>query len=239
MPAPSDPPASPRFHHADPGRESEERFDDLVATLAPLDPPPGRLVVVAPHPDDETLGAGALICDQVGVGPVPLVVTVTDGSAAGPGPGLGERRLAEQRRALHRLGVTAGAVHLGFDDGATVDRVDGIAAALSDLLRPGDWVVGPWRLDGHPDHAAVADATARAGCAAGAIVLSYPVWAWHWGDADLLTGHSAVRFDASRRAVEAKAGALRCYPSQTSGADPILPPEVLVRFRRRYEVFVR
>jgi LmbE family N-acetylglucosaminyl deacetylase len=40
----------------------------------------------------------------------------------------------------------------------------------------------PWRHDGHPDHDAAGRAATIASAAAGAPLLQYLVWAWHWAD---------------------------------------------------------
>jgi LmbE family N-acetylglucosaminyl deacetylase len=92
-----------------------------------------RLLVIAPHPDDETLGAGGLIQRVLARhGSVHVVlVTAGDGNVGGvvletglrqPPPAnfvaYGERRVAETRRALQALGASPDAVELlGFPDG--------------------------------------------------------------------------------------------------------------------------
>src|ERR1700744_6486567 len=85
--------------------------DEWLAVLEDLPvwaPPPMPLVVLAPHPDDETLGAGGFIAAQCLDGRDVLVVAVTDGeSAYGYDPNLGRLRESEQRNALACLGVPA------------------------------------------------------------------------------------------------------------------------------------
>ncbi len=93
-----------------------------------------RLVVIAPHPDDETLGAGGLIQRVIERGGSVRVILVTAGDGyveavvhetgrPRPRPAeyvqYGERRLRESRRALRELGGDAiRAEHLlGFPDG--------------------------------------------------------------------------------------------------------------------------
>lgn len=44
-----------------------------------------RLVIVAPHPDDETLGCGLLIAAAVRAGVRVAVIALTDGQASHPG----------------------------------------------------------------------------------------------------------------------------------------------------------
>ncbi len=106
-----------------------------AAQPSPLDVTTGeRLLVIAPHPDDETLGAGGLIQRVIGHGGTVRVVLVTAGDGyveavvqetGRPRPrpteyvAYGERRLREARLALHELGGDAvRAEHLlGFPDG--------------------------------------------------------------------------------------------------------------------------
>lgn len=97
-----------------------------------------RLVVVAPHPDDETLAAGGLIRRLTQRGLPVDVVFVTDGDgypeAVGLPPGahsaetaddflaLGARRRGEALAATARLGVPPEHVHfLGFPDGGLAE----------------------------------------------------------------------------------------------------------------------
>lgn len=105
-------------------------------------PPRGALVVVAPHPDDEMLGAGGALVGASDRGERIIVLGVTAGEAAFPGLDAGgRRRLAAVRRretatAYDRAGVRAERRELGIPDGNVAARVDGlrdaIAAALAD-----------------------------------------------------------------------------------------------------------
>ena len=97
-------------------------------------PPPGtRLLVISPHPDDETLGASGLIQRVLRTGGAVTVVGVTSGDGYPEGVelsnritrptaedyrGYGKVRLEEAWRALAMLGVPeSGRVFLGFPDG--------------------------------------------------------------------------------------------------------------------------
>ena len=92
---------------------------------------PRRLVVVAPHPDDEVLGAGGLLQYMAAVGVETLVVAVTDGEAFYPGAAaqgydLPAMRAAESQVALERLGCgTTPIQRLGFPDGAVRGSASG------------------------------------------------------------------------------------------------------------------
>jgi hypothetical protein len=133
-----------------------------AATVDELVPPGHRLVVVAPHPDDEVLEAGGLLAATAHAGREQLLVAVTDGKASHPGSlrwpaeKLGPQRRRESAAALRALGAEACAVvRLGLDDGDIAAATARLGDALTVVLRPGDLVVSPWRFDGHPDHEAV------------------------------------------------------------------------------------
>lgn len=147
-----------------------------------------RLVVVAPHPDDEVLGVGALAARAARAGVAVQVIAVTDGDASHPDSPthstqrLTARRVAESRRACAVLGLPE-PVRLGMPDGRVADDEVPLAFALTEMLGAADpdtWVVATWRGDGHPDHEACGRAAATACAASGARLIEYPVWAWHW-----------------------------------------------------------
>ncbi|MGH9067873.1 MAG: PIG-L deacetylase family protein, partial [Acidimicrobiales bacterium] len=194
---------------------------------------PGRVVVVAPHPDDEVLGVGATMVHFLRDGWRVEVVTVTDGEAADPEATpearrrLGALRLQEQRRAWQELGLDGvGAHHLHLPDGG-LDRVeDELASALAGLIRapgrpegpgPAAWLLATWRGDGHPDHEAVGRAAAEAvastststatstatATATATALAEYPVWTWQWAR----PGDERVPWSRARRVMTAPADA--------------------------------
>ena len=123
----------------------------------PLDLAQARKVLVfAPHPDDETLGCGGTLALLAAHCPV-KVVLVTDGSGAGGLPaGAGALRQAEFVRALAVLGITQ-SEQLHQPDGS-FEGSAGLAAqvqALLDDYQP-DWVFLPSPLDYHRDHVRIA-----------------------------------------------------------------------------------
>lgn len=120
-------------------------------------------LIVAPHPDDETIGAYRLIDCLRRRGARVRVVVVADGAASHPGSvAWPKRRLVaerrrETRRVLRRIGVPAGDIRfLGLPDGAVGDahRVL-LARAIRAGARPG-LIALPDASDAHEDHRAVA-----------------------------------------------------------------------------------
>jgi LmbE family N-acetylglucosaminyl deacetylase len=156
---------------------------DLDDWLRPED----RLVVIAPHPDDEVLGCGGLLSLHAQRGSECTVIAVTDGDASHEGCGdwsasrLAEARRSESEHGLAQLGVPAHAItRLGIPDGEVERHMQPLLDALCAQLRAGDVVVSTWRLDGHPDHDATGSAAAKVCTAFGANFIEAPVWMWHW-----------------------------------------------------------
>ncbi|MGM0583110.1 MAG: PIG-L deacetylase family protein [Pseudomonadota bacterium] len=164
---------------------------ETFAPLARLDLPPGRrLWIVAPHPDDESIGCGGLAALWRRAGRETHVAFLSDGDAGSrrvrqgdPTPGLREAvacaRRAEARAALAELGAQG---HwLGGRDGRLHRREAALAEGLADLWRrdPPDVVAAPFPADRHADHAAAARITGRAARALGLgplPALGFEVW---------------------------------------------------------------
>ncbi len=173
---------------------------------------PGPALIVAPHPDDETIGAFGLIRALRRRGIAVRVIVVSDGAASHPAsPRWPRRRLVaerrrETRRAMSRAGVAAGAIRfLGLPDGALPEAgCAALAAAVARIRRLG-LTVGPCRDDAHPDHCAVAAALDR--MPARGRRLSYRVWS----DRPRRAGRGQA---LPLGTVAAKRSAIRAYRSQ-------------------------
>lgn len=139
-------------------------------------------LIVAPHPDDEAIGAYRLIERLRRRGARVRVVVVADGAASHPGSAawparrlVAERR-RETRRVLRRIGVCAGAIRfLGLPDGAIDDMHRApLARAIRAGARPG-LIALPDPSDAHEDHRAVAQIV-RGVATPGTRRLHYLVW---------------------------------------------------------------
>ena len=223
-----------------------------LITLEAMVPPGRRLVVVAPHPDDEILACGALLHLIAQRGDAPLIVAVTDGEASHPGsPDWPPERLRQVRAnetvaALGCLGIDPPhLVRLGIPDGGVSGAEPALAQRLAQLFAPGDIVITTWRHDGHPDHEACARACMAAAQDSGARLLQAPVWGWHWS----APGDGALPLAKARRlllpasAVARKRAALACFTSQvepdaSSGAAPILPGFAMERVLHPFEMYL-
>ncbi|HEX8498022.1 MAG TPA: bifunctional PIG-L family deacetylase/class I SAM-dependent methyltransferase, partial [Actinomycetales bacterium] len=213
--------------------------------------PPTLLVVVAAHPDDETLGAGGLIAHLAALDVEVHVVVATAGEASHPGsPTYSRTELAALRSielhdAVSRLAPSATIHELALPDGELCDHLPALQATLAELVVPGAWIAAPWRDDGHPDHAAAGLAAAEAASGV-ADLLEFPVWAWHWAEpADQLLPWARMRrlrLTTSERAV--KDAAMSAHASQVeplsalAGDEALLAPGLLAHFERDTEVFV-
>lgn len=209
-------------------------------------------LIVAPHPDDEILGAAGLLTLTGGE-----VVAVTDGELSHPGSvvvdpnTLGAARRAETAAALTALGRPDAVVHrLGHPDNAIAE--DRLVEQLTALLsRPETgagaqrWCVVTWRADGHPDHEVVGRAAVRACGNTGARLVEYPIWMWHWAapDDQDVPWERAARLPLPEWVRARKRAAIAAFESQVQpvGDAPadaaILPPHVVARFDRAEEVF--
>ncbi len=213
-------------------------------------PASARLVIVAPHPDDEILACGGLIATHVAQGGRVLVVAVTDGEASHhESPSLNREDLAyvrrnERRQGLRLLGLAQPEVtSLALADGHVQQQGSLLLARLMALLKPGDVVVSTWEHDGHPDHDMTGQMARRASAAIGCAYLAAPVWMWHWacpGDERVpwlrLRGLPLSAGDGShKQAALAAHRSQLCPRSADQGA--VLDPAIVQRAAWRTEYF--
>ena len=215
------------------------------------------LVVVAPHPDDESLGCGGLIAAARASGrPVHLVV-VSDGcgshtqSRLYPPEKLRALREAETQRAGAVLGLGSGDVtflrlpdaHVP-SDGPEADAAAAAVARAAAAIGAGAVFV-TWRHDPHCDHKAAAAIVAHARPQMpGVRVYEYPVWGWTLPpEAEVGPSPTGLRLDVSAYR-ETKARAVAAHESQTTDLiadDPQgfrLEPAMIDRLCGPYERFV-
>ena len=207
-------------------------------------------LIVAAHPDDETLGASGLLQHLHAAGTTVSLVVATDGEAAFPDSSASERRelgrarREELARSLAAQGLPVDPVWLGLPDSDLTAHSHELVAALRAHAAGADLCLMPWPEDPHPDHQAAGRA-ALAVAPDSAHCWSYPIWMWHWREPDAAgipwhRGHS-YRLTTGERS--AKAAAIREFTSQLRpgprGEAPILPAEALAHFDRPVETFFR
>lgn len=183
-----------------------------------------RVVVLAPHMDDETLGCGGTLAQHVQRGASVTAVFLTDGrlgssalkTLQGEARRQKERELVAMRkqeahRALEILGIRA-MICMDVEDGRLADS-ETAAAQLREIfvrLQP-QIVYLPFFLEEHADHRAANAVLAAAlqGGDLGFQCLGYEVWT-------PLFPNCLVRIDDT---VEIKRQAIRQYESQIADAD--------------------
>lgn len=215
-----------------------------------LCPPGRRLVLVAPHPDDEILMAGGLLAGFAGREHDLLLISVTDGEASHPGSSqwtehrLRRHRPLESRQALQLLGLDLAQLdwqRLHLKDGAVPRDEAFLVNHLSQLLKADDLLLTTWRGDGHADHEAVGRAAAQA-CQARKVQLAeVPIWAWHWARADdpSLPWPRAHRIALDETRLARKRQALSTHLSQLQPDGeraPVLKPTLLECLLQPFEL---
>jgi LmbE family N-acetylglucosaminyl deacetylase len=153
-------------------------------------PTAGRsCLVVAPHPDDETLGCGVTIMRKLDAGAAVKVVIATDGRHSSHSKVISPEQLVEIRhaealQATRRLGLDPrrDVVFLELQDqdleNSRPELSDRLAAAVDDF-RPEELLVSSV-LDHHPDHHVIGQVV-RQLMASGAVacrVAEYPMGFW-------------------------------------------------------------
>ncbi|MGE3361161.1 MAG: PIG-L deacetylase family protein [Acidimicrobiia bacterium] len=213
--------------------------DDTVASAG------RRALVVAPHPDDETIGCGATIARKRAAGTAVDVAIVCDGRHSHTSTVLTPQQLADLRRAesieaCALLGVDEANVHvLGFEELTLWRALDDVADALAALIAEVDpeeiLVISDqdWHSDHQATHVATLRAVQRSGFAGR--VAAFPVWFWADGPwrtvpvaalgrtwRELVVGPFAARRLPTAELVrtdeygERKRRAFTCYRTQTT-----------------------
>jgi N-acetylglucosamine malate deacetylase 1 len=187
----------------------------------------GTAVVVAPHADDEVLGAGGLIALATSRGwQVHVIYTTLSGYASmarGGQSSTAERRM-EQEAAARVLGITSTEIlfegedrHLSLDT-VPVRRIVAFVEAAVARHRP-DLVVMPCRGHYHQDHRVVAQACIAALRPAPPAALPLVPWVLAYGHTGFAWGGHECRFEPTvfvdvTDVIEKKLEAMACYQSQ-------------------------
>jgi len=220
-------------------------------------------LVLAPHPDDETLAAGGLIAYLCSRHVPVTVVAVTDGEHAymetSAAIDLADIREREQVAALACLGVFPDpppeqghgrasrqanqVLRLRLTDSGVAAHQQSLIESLLPLVSGEAHLLAPWEGDFHPDHEACGRAANLVAKNKGAQLTSFFFWTWHRGTPATLAGLPLVRFPLNEFEQTAKLSALACHRSQLAHpTDPagsaILPDDLLDPARRTYEVFL-
>lgn len=195
----------------------ETEWVTLVGHLPELAISTRRVVVVSPHPDDETLAVGGLLASLAARDVDVEVLAVTDGRASGlaTSGGSAERR-AEQDQACRALGLAGTIERLSLPDAGVVDHIDHLVEVLGGRCDAETVLVAPWERDGDADHEACGLAAHRVASTLGATLLAYPVRAWQWADVKDLANLPLRKISLDLAVRRTKGLAIDCYRSQIS-----------------------
>ncbi len=217
-------------------------------TLSPQD----RVLVFAPHPDDEALGCGGLIQQALALGAQVRVIFQTDGDN-NPWPQRyveqrwtidascrqrwGARRRLEALRSLQTLGLQAdSAAFFGLPDQGLAGLFQQKDAPTLDLhvselqtFRPTLLVV-PSQDDNHPDHVGSYDLIQEAMHRAG---MSLPQWAYLIHRRWLCPEAAGLTLQLSLRQKARKLAAIECHETQL-----ILSSSRFCAYARDQEIFI-
>ena len=227
----------------------------------------GHTLVVAPHPDDESLGCGGTIALLRQQQQPVQVLFVSDGSMSHPNS---QRYSAEARRdlreqeaqdALSILGVAPTAttflrlpdtrVPRGPEKAAMPDPLfEEAVTTVVDYLqhtRPQTLLV-PWRRDPHGDHRATWQLLRAAVTRLDSSVrwIEYPIWVWEATQPEDLPTHADGEWFKLEitNVLPKKRSAIAAHRSQTTSLiddDPAgftLGPEMISHFTQPYEYFL-
>ena len=174
-----------------------------------------RILVLCPHPDDESIGPGGLLLAHRDLAEIHLVC-LCNGAAGGSlddghnnDGAMVEVRRAEFRKTSSDLRA-ASIRHLDYDDGK-IPTSEAAAQRLRSMvmdIRP-DVVLLPWFLDGHVDHRTANILYSRACADLETTVLGYEIWS-------MLEPNAA--FDITNH-LEEKISLIHNYPSQLRTVD--------------------
>lgn len=214
-----------------------------------------KLVVVAAHPDDETLGAAGLLQRAASHNVAIDVILATLGENSHPHSPthtpeqLAVRRAVEFQNAVNVLAPRAHHKVLDLPDGQLAEHSSQLEHELTAAAGSGGTatvIVAPWSADGHTDHDAVGAAAANAAAATGSVLLEYPIWWWHWGSPanDHMAWPALRKLELGKNEQAVKAVAISKHTTQMRplsdavGDETLLSPALLSHFERSFETFI-
>ncbi len=239
-------------------------FSPLDLNTAPVLAPEtlktwGKTLVVAPHPDDESLGCGGTLALLAQMRVPTAVLWVSDGAASHPNskvyaaPKLANLREAEAKMALDKLGVgRRNSFFLRLPDGKLPfpdeigfdSALQGARAVLEDFAP--QTLLLPWRRDPHRDHRATWQLFSGAAEGLNLQSFEYLVWAFERAQPqDWPQNSEASAFAVDISSVKKrKMAAIHAHASQTTHLikdDPDgfwLSPEVINHFETDFEAWL-
>lgn len=118
----------------------------------PVDPQ-NNVLIISPHPDDETLGCGGTILKMISMGVNITVVLLSDGAAGGKASDIKQIRRNEFLKSKEILGYTS-SIHLNFPDSKLQLHKKEIEKQLYNIISHSNpaLIFIPYFLDANLDH---------------------------------------------------------------------------------------
>lgn len=246
------------FSHLDAGTtETEWLASERLRCLPALElTTPKCVIVLAAHPDDETLGAAGLVSRLSQLGAQVTIIVASDGEASHPlspthaPPALATMRREELRKAVSVVAPRSVVEFLGFPDGGLREHIDKLSERIRGFVSardsPGVLLLAPWEGDGHPDHQIVAAVAREISQRIGARLLEYPIWMWHWASPEVesLPWPLMSQLTLSPEEQELKRRSLSMHHSQlrplsdSPGDEAMVGAEMHRHFDRNFEVYI-
>lgn len=220
----------------------------------------GKTLIVAPHPDDESLGCGGAISLLRATGVEVIALAISDGTLSHPNSikfppkKLRDLREREMMQALRLLDVEEEKITFWRLPDRRVPNADAaqfplVAAKASEYLQTHlpQTILVPWRRDPHPDHRAtwqifncsvkLLDSPPR--------LLEYPIWLWEMAEAGDFPRDENIKMHRLNieKVLKTKQRAIRAHESQITNLiddDPQgfrLSEEVLAHFAVPFEIY--
>lgn len=184
-----------------------------------------RVVVIAPHPDDEVFAVGGAMSMLSARGCLIEIIAVTDGEASHAKSNcvtpaeLRATRQQESRAAYCLLGLSPAVYRLGLPDSRVADCVAALRIHLRERLAGVSLVLAPIETDGHPDHDVAGAIAAEAAGELGIPLVRYAVWA-RLSPERIVQGPPQP-FALSAAVLARKQAAIRVYKSQLDALGPL------------------
>jgi len=212
-----------------------------------------RVVIVAPHPDDEVLGCGGLMQQLIELNCKILILAVSNGTQSHPNSTkyspdqLNILRPQESLAALNCLGVAESAEHIALDlqDGQIHLQTDQLWQGLAQVVSADDILICSYAFDGHPDHEAVGKTVQAYAKAQQLPCFHVLIWAWHWAKPldSRIDWNRAKAYSLTEEQITKKHQAMMQFktqlePDETTGNMAVLSPSTIDRLLMPYEVYL-
>ena len=227
------------------------QINDLA--LAHHFPADKRVVIIAPHPDDEILGCAGLIQQLDGLNRKVALIAVTNGTQSHPESSIYSPEQLETLRPQESLdaikvlglGQQVQRIALDIQDGNITLQQDKLYELLAAHIQPNDILVCTFAKDGHPDHEATGNTVQRFADAQQLPCYQVLIWAWHWASPNdrRIPWQQAFKLSLTSQELALKQQAIHCFKSQTeidasTNQPPILPSTAIERILIPYEVYI-